>query len=264
MGLACLRFLSVMLIGMASLGSSLAASPAVKSPQVDNPGRVLFVGNSYFYYGNSLHNHVRRLVAAADPAMESKLQYKSATIGGAELAHHAIDHLTQPGAIGVKEPFQLVILQGASNEPLSAARSAKFRATVVEFNKLIAARGGKTALYMNHVYVAPHKQAAPKNISLTEELYVSVGNEIGALVIPVGLAFEEAYRRQPGIKLHQAYDGSHPTLIGSYLAACTVYASVYGKSPRGNSYDYHGQIDRETAAFLQEVADDTVKQFNAR
>jgi hypothetical protein len=96
---------------------------------------------------------------------------------------------------------------------------------------------------------------------LIEDAVVSVGNEIGALVIPVGLAFEEAYRRRPDIKLHAESDGSHPSLIGTYLAASTVYATIYGKSPVGNTYDYFGKIDKETAGFLQQVAADTVKKF---
>ncbi len=244
--------------------AAAAQSPVIRAPQVDTPARVLFVGNSYLYYGDSLHNHVRRMVIAADPSLEKKLRYKSATIGGAALAHHNIDYLTKPGQIGVKEPFQLVILQGGSAEPLSEERRARFREKVIEFNKVITERGGKTALYLTHAYVKPHKQAKPENIRLTETLYVSVGNEIGALVIPVGLAFEEAYRRRPDIKLHKDYDGSHPDLIGTYLAACTVYASIYGKSPVGNSYDYFGKIDKEMAGFLQQVAQDTVTKFYGR
>lgn len=250
-------------VGFALVHAAVAAAagPVVKAPQVDTPTHVLFVGNSYLYYGDSIHNHVQRMVVAADPRMEGKMKYKSATIGGADLAHHNIDHLTKPGQIGVKEPFQLVILQGGSAEPLSEARRARFREKAIEFNKVIAERGGKAALYLTHAYVKPHKQARPENSGLTEDLYVSVGNEIGALVIPVGLAFEEAYRRRPGMKLHKDFDGSHPELIGTYLAACTVYASVYGKSPVGNSYDYFGKIDKDTAAFLQQVAADTVKKF---
>lgn len=256
-------FVCIFAFLLANLAAA-APTPLVKAPQVDTPTRVLFVGNSYLYYGDSLHNHVRRLVMAADPVLGKKLRYKSATIGGASLAHHNIDYLTEPGRIGVKKPFQLVILQGASFEPLSKKRRAAFRETVIEFNKVITARGGKTALYMTHVYVKPHKRANPENIRLTEALYVSVGNEIDALVIPVGLAFEEAYRRRPGIKLQKDYDGSHPELIGTYLAACTVYASIYGKSPVGNSYDYFGKIDKETAGFLQQVAADTVNEFYGR
>lgn len=241
-----------------------AAAPSVKAPPVDNPTHVLFVGNSYFYYNDSLHNHVRRMVDAAQPGFFGKAKFKSATIGGATLADHPIDHLTTPGRIGVKEPFQLVIMMGNSGDPLSEKNRASLRSTVLEFDKVIKARGGKSALYMNHTYAPPHKKAGPQNLRDTDDFYVSVGNEIDALVIPVGLAFEEAYRRKPDIALHQSYDGSHPTLIGTYLAACTVVASVYGISPVGNSYDYFGKVDKDSAAFLQQVAWDTVKAFNAR
>jgi hypothetical protein len=254
------------LVAVLSLATfaTAAQSPLIRAPQVDTPTRVLFVGNSYLYYGDSLHNHVQRVAIAADPSLHGKLKYKSATIGGAALGHHNIDYLTKPGQIGVKEPFQLVILQGGSAEPLSEVGRAQFRAKVIEFNKVITEHGGRTALYLTHAYVKPHKQAKPENIRLTEDLYVSVGNEVGALVIPVGLAFEEAYRRRPYIKLHKDFDGSHPDLIGTYLAACTVYASIYGKSPVGNSYNYFGKIDKETTTFLQQVAEDTVKKFYAR
>ncbi|HYC38775.1 MAG TPA: DUF4886 domain-containing protein [Usitatibacter sp.] len=259
-----IAFLAASLFLASQLAHAEAPPPRVKARQGDSPTRVLFVGNSYFYYNDSLHNHVQRMVIAGDAALQGKLQYKSATIGGAELSHHNIDHLTTPGRIGVKEPFQLVILQGGSAEPLSDARRKRFHDTVLEFDKVIRQRGGRTALYMPHAYVKPHKQAKPENIRLTEEAYLKAANEIDALVIPVGLAFEEAYRRKPGIQLHKDFDGSHPDLIGSYLAACTVYAAVYGKSPVGNAYDYYGKIDKGTAAFLQQVAADTVKKFYGR
>lgn len=241
-----------------------AQSPAVKKLPVESPGRVLFVGNSYLYYNDSLHNHVRRIAIAADPAIEKSLQYKSATIGGAPLAHHNIRYLIEPGNLGMKQPYEVVILQGNSTDALSDARRASFREKVLEFNAEITKRGGRTALYMTHAHVKPSKFASPDMIRKVEDMYVSVGNEVGALVIPVGLAFEEAYRQRPDIKLHKDYDGSHPDLIGSYLAACVVYASLYGKSPVGNAYDYYGKVDKETAAFLQKVADETVRKFFGR
>lgn len=244
--------------------TAAAATPEITAPQVDTPKRVLFVGNSYLYYGDSLHNHVGRLVVAGNPALEKALQYKSATIGGANLAHHNIDHLTEPGRIGVKEPFELVILQDGSAAPLSEQRRALSMEKIREFSAVIRKRGGQVALYMNHVYVPPHKQARPENIRLTEAHYLAAGNAVKALIIPVGLAFEEAYRRKPDIKLHKDFDGTHPELIGTYLAACVVYASVYGKPALGNTYDYFGKISKEDAAFLQQVADDTVKKFFGR
>ena len=48
------------------------------------------------------------------------------------------------------------------------------------------------------------------------------------------------------------------------VALFAVSASVYGKSPVGNSYDYYGRIDKDMATFLQQVAFDTVKKFNGK
>ena len=58
-----------------------------------DPERILFVGNSYLYYNDSLHNHFRRMVEEAFPSRIDSLEFKSATIGGSRLSHHNIDHL---------------------------------------------------------------------------------------------------------------------------------------------------------------------------
>jgi len=255
-GLACIV---LGIFGQAALAQPIKVKPAEKS----NPERVLFVGNSYYYYNNSLHNHVSNLVKAADPALGAKLQFKSATIGGSALHQHNIAHLTEPGRIGVSQPFQWVVMQGGSGEPLSVARREVFRKTAASHAELVKARGGQVALYMTHVYVKPHKQQKATNIQATESLYVEVGNEIGALVIPVGLAFEEAYRRDPDLKLHHP-DGTHPSLLGTYLAACTTYAVLYAQTPVGNVYRAEGAIDEALATRLQQVAQDVVTQFFQR
>jgi len=117
---------------------------------------------------------------------------------------------------------------------------------------------------MSHAYVAPHKLADPAMIRQVEALYLQAGNELNALVIPVGLAFEEAYRRHPELKLHKEYDGSHPSMDGTYLAAATAYAAIYDRSPAGNTYDAFGEVDQATAAKLQKVAWDTVRRFYGR
>jgi hypothetical protein len=117
---------------------------------------------------------------------------------------------------------------------------------------------------MTHAYVAPHRQAKAENLPLIARHYVDAGNEIQALVIPVGLAFEEAYRRRPGIVLHTDYDGSHPDVLGTYLAACVTYGAVYGKPCKGNPYTYYGRVKAEDAAFVQDVADDVVQRFFGR
>jgi hypothetical protein len=259
-----LQLIAIFLTAVIVVPNAWAQSPMVTALSIQNPERVLLIGNSYLYYGDSLHNTLRRMVAADQPSLDKKLQYKSATIGGASLDHHNIDWLTTPGKIGVKEPFQLVILQGHSGAALSTKQSDIHTQASRVATKLIKSRGGQVALYMPHAYVPPHKQANPDNVGKNRDFYVKLGNELGAMVLPVGLAFEEAYRRYPGIKLHKSYDGSHPSRAGTYLAAATCYAAIYGKSPVGNAFDAFGEVDPLTIRMLQEVAHDTVQKFFGR
>lgn len=241
-----------------------AEKPNVTHLKARRPTDILFVGNSYFYYNDSLHNHVERMAIAAGLFKEPELGYKSATIGGAALHDHNIDHLLNPKNLRVDRPFEVVIMQGGSAAPLSKAGRKRFAETASLYAKKVRAAGGEPVLYMTHAYVRPHPNYQPGMIEDIASLYVGTGNQIDALVIPVGLAFEEAYRRKPGIKLHTAFDGTHPSMLGTYLAACTVFASIYGASPVGNSYDYFGEVSKEDALFLQTVAEDTVKTFYRR
>ena len=248
------------LLAIATTINAAPPTPEVQTPHLENPTRVLFVGNSYLYYNNSVHGHLRQMIVSADPLMRGKLRFKSATIGGARLEHHNIDWLTQPGNIGVKQPFEVVVLQGDSAAALTEARRIAFKEIVKKHAATIQSRGAKVALYMPAAYVTPHKRVSQNNINLNESLYVTTGNDVKALVIPVGLAFEESYRRDPNLRLH-APDGSHPSLYGTYLAAATSYAALYGKSPVGIPYDANGQITPQIAKFLQQVAWDTVQRF---
>ena len=88
-----LETFAAFVIAVSLAGLPLAANaepPAVKPDAKAAPKRVLFVGNSYLYYGDSLHNHVRRMAIAADPASEKAFKNKSATISGSALYDHNI------------------------------------------------------------------------------------------------------------------------------------------------------------------------------
>jgi hypothetical protein len=51
-------------------------------------------------------------------------------------------------------------------------------------------------------------------------------------------------------------DGSHPTVAGSYLAACANYALIYQESPGGISH--RAGLSRGEARTLQDVAEAVV------
>ena len=81
------------------------------------------------------------------------------------------------------------------------------------------------------------------------------------LIHTLGIAFENAYDKNPDIVLHKEYDGSHPSLLGTYLAACVVFSSITHKSPLQIQYDYFGKIAEDDKKFLQKVAKNTVEDF---
>ena len=238
-----------------------AVTPEIKKLKRTPPKSVLFVGNSYLYYNDSLHNHFKAMADEKYPGYEGSVNVKSSTIGGSRLKHHNLDHLLKPKAISSINKFELVVLQGGSGEGLSKKDRKAFAKIAKEHIKRIKANGSEAALYMIHAYVEPHQDFDPNLIRVIKKMYVTAGNKNQTLVIPVGLAFENAYEQQPDITLHHL-DGTHPALLGTYLAACTVFASVFNESPVGLNYDYNGLVNPSDKLFLQEIAESTVRTFH--
>jgi len=240
-------------------------APLVKQSPVENPQRVLFVGSSIMYYAGALQTHTHRMAAADKPPLNLRPGFTSVHITTGALHHYPIEHYLKPASLDKKEPFQVVVLGGNFRDGMTESGRAKYRATVIEFDALIKKYGGQTAVYWLPPHGQPGGKMPPEELNRRlGEMAVSVANEIGAIVIPVGLVFQEAYRQRPGIKLQMGYDDYHPTIAGQYLASSTVYATLYGRSPVGNPYDYFGAIDKDTLAFIQKVADETVRKFFGR
>ncbi|HXS53339.1 MAG TPA: DUF4886 domain-containing protein [Usitatibacter sp.] len=239
---------------LAALLTAFLASPASAKPQVthiDPPKHVLFIGNSFSYFNDSLHGHLRHLVLAADPGHEKEYLFRSSTISGGYLYQHSGDL-----------PYELqdahwdvVVLQGQSREPMAkdAKKSARFRDVARGFDGLIKASGAKTAFFMTWAY-----QGKPAMTDALAQGYEGIANELDDLVVPVGLAFQRSLEERPSLVLHFK-DHMHPSLAGTYLAACTFYAALYGKSPEGNPYT--ADLDADSAHFLQGVAWETVRAY---
>jgi len=227
---------------------------------IEEPETILFIGNSYLYYNDSLHNHFKRMVEEYKNDFDGGASVKSSTIGGSRLKHHDVERLIQPKAISAIEKFELVILQGGSSESLNEANRMEFSYFAKKHIDAIKMNDSDAALYMTHAYVEPHKRFMKNQIKLISDTYTKIGNENQVLVIPVGMAFDRAYREKPNIKLHEP-DGTHPNLLGTYLAACTVFASIYDKSPIGIKYDYFGEINEQDKKFLQRIANEATSNY---
>jgi hypothetical protein len=186
--------------------------------------KVLFIGNS-FTARNDMPGLVARLAAAAGLPFAHRL----ISAGGASLRRHwnAGD---AKRAIETGE-YVYVVLQEQSTLPLKNRQ--RMHENVRLFDGVIKAAGSKTALYLTWA-----RKHAPETQAAITEAYQSIGREIGATIIPAGVAWQRflADKHDEPV-LHDA-DGSHPTLAGSYLAACCAYLALVGAAlPRDVEVD---------------------------
>ena len=245
------------------------ASAQVKPKRTDvgaEPVRsTLWVGNSFFYYNNSMHNHVSNLIRAADP--QSRPRATSVTISGSGIEWHDMESYFRPNGIGrysfvrdneivFNKPgrqYDSVIMMDCSQCPIHPQLKSVFHEYAKKHSDTIRKNGARPILFMSWAY-----KDKPEMTAQLAEQYTIAGNNNDALVIPAGLAFAKAVGTRPDLELYQP-DKRHPSLIGTYLAAATTYAALLRKSPVGNKY--LAGIDANTAQFLQTVAWETVQEY---
>jgi len=259
----CLSFL---------LSLPLSAAAQTKPARTDfggePPQSILWVGNSFFYYNNSMHSHVLRLAAAADP--KSRARGVSVTISGSGIDWHDMESYFRPEGIGKysftaenqivfnppRKQFDAVVMMDCSQCPIHPQLKSVFDQYAKKQSDIVKKHGARPIFFMSWAY-----KDRPEMTAQLAEQYTLAANRNDALVIPAGLAFAKAIGRRADLELYQP-DKRHPSLAGTYLAACASYAAVYGKSPIGNGYT--AGIDRDTAAFLQSVAWDTVREYSGK
>jgi hypothetical protein len=139
-----------------------------------------------------------------------------------------------------------VVLQEQSTLPVK--NRARYHDNVRMFEAAIRASGARTALYL--VWT---RRASPEAQDLLDAAADGIAAELGALVVPVGPAWRIALRADPALKLY-ADDGSHPTVAGTYLAACTFAAHLVGVTVGGFAVADRLKLDREVAVRLHAAA----------
>jgi hypothetical protein len=242
---------------------------AEPKPQRTDPGAqvrsVLWVGNSFFYYNNSMHKHVTELGHGLDPSVE--LRGVSVTISGSGLDWHDVASYLRPDGIGrysfvgdnqivFNKPgrqFDAVLMMDCSQCPVHPQLQKSFHDAVKKDSAIVVKYGARPILFMSWAY-----KDKPEMTAQLAEQYTMAGNANDALVVPAGLAFAKAIAKRPDVELYQS-DKRHPSLAGTYLAAATVYSAVTGTSPVESTYT--AGLDPELARFLRETAVETVREY---
>lgn len=260
---------SILLFCSVAVSSSALAqtTPSVKPNAATPSTSEIYIGNSFFYYNNSLHGHVRNMLLEGDPALAKKQRSTSVTISGSGLNWHDVESYFRPDAVGsysfvanneirFNKPdklFDAAIMMDCSQCPIHPQLKTLFTEFAKKDSEIVRKHGARPIFFMSWAYADK-----PEMTAQLAEAYTRAGNDNDALVIPAGLAFARARSKHPELNLYVA-DKRHPSLAGTYLAAATVYASLYGKSPVGMKYN--AGLDDGTAAFLQNMAWDTVQDY---
>ena len=210
------------------------------------PQKVLFIGNS-FTARNDLPGLIARLAAARGWHMEHRL----ISSGGASLRTHW-NAGEAPKAIQDGH-YDAVVLQEQSTLPVKNAK--RMHENVRLFDEAIKAAGSTTVLYMTWA-----RLTAPELQQAITDAYASIGQELKATVVPVGVAWQNFLRDHEQPSLHDR-DQSHPTAAGSYLAACVFLAALFGENPVGLNAEIPG-LGGEEQTLLQKVAWQTCKPIS--
>jgi len=247
----------LVLVEVWSCSAVEASQPMACDPLLDpsEPARILLVGNSHIFM-NDLPLMLSRLAVSAGIDCECG----QSAYGGYELSQHATDERTLWLIEG--EPWDVVVLQERTTVLLTRLAEGTEPA-VLALDEAIASVAARTLLLMMW---APYSgTVAGGSVDASQEEVarstMAVAERIGACVAPVGLAWEAVEDADSGINLWQS-GREHASEAGTYLMACVLYATLWGRSPVG--LGSMTGLSESDALTLQEVAAETVSRFTIR
>ncbi|QDP02648.1 DUF4886 domain-containing protein [Thalassotalea sp. PS06] len=229
--------------------------------------RALFVGNSFSYFNNGIHNHYSSLIKAAGDWQKGEHGNRLLTLSGGRLVEQ-MDAVSAVLASQGEETFDVVVLQEHSTGAIRQSTQLSFFQSVETLSKQARASGAEPILFMTWAY-----RNKPNMLSGIVKGYEQAAGVNGLRIAPVGLAFDKVRATYPNINLYVAdiigFDKQgkirysenlkHPSLAGTYLAACVFYAVLQGKSPQG--LNYNPGLPRADVEKLQAIAWQVVSEF---
>ena len=217
--------------------------------------RVLFVGNSYTQV-----NDLPQLITAVAQSMGDNVEAYSNTPGGCTFMQHCTN---QSMTMICQGGWDIVVLQEQSQYP-------SFPQEQVENEVFPYAQRLVDSVYANSPCAEPmfymtwgRENGDQSNAqffpvlgtyegmdSMLYERYMYMAEANDASVCPVGRVWRRLRSDYSDIRLYQS-DGSHPSLEGSYAAACAFYVLFFHRDPL--LITYNPGIDNNVASTIRSV-----------
>jgi hypothetical protein len=223
--------------------------------------RVLWIGNSYTGYNNLATMFKDLALSGGD-----SVYVEANTPGGVTLQGHTtnattLQKIAQPG-------WDYVILQAQSQEPSFPPSQVNSQTLpyAIQLDSLIHVTNpcAKTVFYMTwgRKYGDAQNCAGYPPLCTFEGMnnrlrwgYKTMADATEAIIAPVGNAWKSAWYADSTINLWNP-DLSHPSIEGSYLAACTFYRTIFNKPSFG--LPFPSTVPLSSVPFLQTHADQAV------
>ena len=211
--------------------------PLILFSQIEK--QALFIGNSYTYM-----NDLPELINQIAISKGNSLIYESHTPGGSTLMQHASNSNVQ-SLLNATE-WDYVILQEQSQNPSFppsqvASQVYPYAESLCEYIReanpctdpvFFMTWGRENGDSQNCAAYPPICTYEGMQDRLTES-YTEMAQNNESLLAPIGIAWKDLREQHPEINLYSS-DGSHPSIQGSYLAACVFYAVLFDDSATNN------------------------------
>ena len=214
--------------------------------------KVLFIGNSYTY-GNNLPKMVQELATKAGKSIETEMVVE----GGKSLEWHCYN-LNTANAIK-KGDWDFIIMQDQSTHGIEAPEK------LLNSAKTLVSRIKSVCSAQPMLYLTWARKYSPETQDTITQSYMNAGKELNVDVAAVGVAWQMALKESPELSLYKK-DESHPNILGSYIAACLFYGTLFKESPIGLSNEIAlsdgvtAVIDKDKALLLQQVCNRMLSQ----
>lgn len=208
----------------------------VAPSQSQTTKKVLFVGNSY-----TSRNDLPLLVKNMAASTNDVLVYDSNTPGGYRFLNH-VTNATTLAKINANN-WDYVVLQAQSQEasfseaqmqtqlyPYATTLCDLIRANDVCSKPLFYMTWGRENGDASNCAVAPWLCTYEGMDDAIKASYEYMAAENNATLAPAGAVWRYLRTNHPLLNLYSS-DSSHPSLAGSYAAACALYTLIYKKDP---------------------------------
>lgn len=222
--------------------------------------KVLFIGNSYTAV-NDLPNMVQQVAASVG----DRIDYQSNTPGGCTFQQHCGN---QSMTLIRQGNWDVVVLQEQSqlpSFPQGQVEQECFPYAEQLINAVYEANpNGEAMLYMtwgrengdrDNAQDFPVLGTYEGMDSMLYERYMYMARTYDASVCPVGRVWRYLRTNHQDIHLYDG-DGSHPSVAGTYAAACAFYTMIFHRSPL--QITYFPQIEERQARVIREAVQTVV------